>query len=331
MELTRIQKIAVLIMVIGEELASSVFKHLSSQEIQQISMALLSLPQIPNDQLVKILSECQDEIDQFSALSFNIDEYLHSILVKALGEAQAENVLSDILEQKGGRFTGIEMLNFMEPQIAADLIGSEHPQIIATILIHLSRMQAADILGLLDEPLRNDVVLRIAKFGGLQPIALQELTESLNSLLDGQTIKQTKIGGVRTAAEIINFVKSEQEEAIIESIRNRDGGLAQKIIEEMFLFENLVTIDDGSIQRLLKEIETESLVIALKGANDELRNKFLSNMPQRSAEILRDDLESRGPVRLSQVDAEQKSILLIARRLADAGEIILTSGDDKYV
>lgn len=331
MELTRIQKIAVLIMVIGEELASSVFKHLSSQEIQQISMALLSLPQIPNDQLVKILSECQDEIDQFSALSFNIDEYLHSILVKALGEAQAENVLSDILEQKGGRFTGIEMLNFMEPQIAADLIGSEHPQIIATILIHLSRMQAADILGLLDEPLRNDVVLRIAKFGGLQPIALQELTESLNSLLDGQTIKQTKIGGVRTAAEIINFVKSEQEEAIIESIRSRDGGLAQKIIEEMFLFENLVTIDDGSIQRLLKEIETESLVIALKGANDELRNKFLSNMPQRSAEILRDDLESRGPVRLSQVDAEQKSILLIARRLADAGEIILTSGDDKYV
>jgi flagellar motor switch protein FliG len=219
----------------------------------------------------------------------------------------------------------------MEPQSAADLIRDEHPQIIATILVHLKRGQAADILALFDERLRNDVMLRIATFGGVQPAALAELTEVLNNLLDGQNLKRSKMGGVRTAAEIINLMKTQQEEAVIDAMREYDGELAQKIIDEMFLFENLVEVDDRSIQRLLQEVEGESLLIALKGAEQPLREKFLKNMSQRAADILRDDLANRGPVRMSQVENEQKAILLVVRRLAETGEMIIGGGEDTYV
>ncbi|ECY4331510.1 TPA: flagellar motor switch protein FliG, partial [Salmonella enterica subsp. enterica serovar Infantis] len=191
--------------------------------------------------------------------------------------------------------------------------------------------QAADILALFDERLRHDVMLRIATFGGVQPAALAELTEVLNGLLDGQNLKRSKMGGVRTAAEIINLMKTQQEEAVITAVREFDGELAQKIIDEMFLFENLVDVDDRSIQRLLQEVDSESLLIALKGAEPPLREKFLRNMSQRAADILRDDLANRGPVRLSQVENEQKAILLIVRRLAETGEMVIGSGEDTYV
>ena len=191
--------------------------------------------------------------------------------------------------------------------------------------------QAADILALFDERLRHDVMLRIATFGGVQPAALAELTEVLNGLLDGQNLKRSKMGGVRTAAEIINLMKTQQEEAVITAVREFDGELAQKIIDEMFLFENLVDVDDRSIQRLLQEVDSESLLIALKGAEQPLREKFLRNMSQRAADILRDDLANRGPVRLSQVENEQKAILLIVRRLAETGEMVIGSGEDTYV
>lgn len=174
-------------------------------------------------------------------------------------------------------------------------------------------------------------MLRIATFGGVQPLALAELTEVLNNLLEGQNVKRSKMGGVRTAAEIINLMKSHQEENVIDAVKTYDDELAQKIIDEMFLFENLLGIDSRSIQRLLEEIENESLVIALKGCKPELRDHFLNNMSQRAAEILRDDLESRGPLRLSQVESEQKAILMTVRRLADSGDIMISNGDDSYV
>ncbi|EOA7128456.1 flagellar motor switch protein FliG, partial [Yersinia enterocolitica] len=255
---------------------------------------------------------------------------LRTVLIKALGEERASSLLEDILESRETT-SGMETLNFMEPQMAADLIRDEHPQIIATILVHLKRAQAADILALFDERLRNDVMLRIATFGGVQPAALAELTEVLNNLLDGQNLKRSKMGGIRTAAEIINLMKSQQEETVMDAVREYDGELAQKIIDEMFLFENLVSVDDRSIQRLLQEVDNESLLIALKGADQALRERFLSNMSLRAAEILRDDLATRGPVRMSLVENEQKAILLIVRRLAESGEIVIGGGEDIYV
>ncbi|MEI9729394.1 flagellar motor switch protein FliG [Enterobacter hormaechei] len=339
--LTGTDKSVILLMTIGEDRAAEVFKHLSQREVQILSAAMANVRQISNKQLTEVLAEFEQEAEQFAALNVNANEYLRSVLVKALGEERAASLLEDILETRDTA-SGIETLNFMEPQSAADLIRDEHPQIIATILVHLKRGQAADILALFDERLRHDVMLRIATFGGVQPAALAELTEVLNNLLDGQNLvlnnlldgqnlKRSKMGGVRTAAEIINLMKTQQEEAVITAVREFDGELAQKIIDEMFLFENLVEVDDRSIQRLLQEVDSESLLIALKGAEQPLREKFLRNMSQRAADILRDDLANRGPVRLSQVENEQKAILLIVRRLAETGEMVIGSGDDTYV
>ncbi len=330
MSITGTEKSAILMMTIGEDRAAEVFKHLSPREVQHISAAMANIRQISNKQLTEVLAEFEQEAEQFAALSVNANDYLRSVLVKALGEERASSLLEDILETRETT-SGMETLNFMEPQSAADLIRDEHPQIIATILVHLKRGQAADILALFDERLRNDVMLRIATFGGVQPAALAELTEVLNNLLDGQNLKRSKMGGVRTAAEIINLMKTQQEEAVITAVRDFDGELAQKIIDEMFLFENLVEVDDRSIQRLLQEVESESLLVALKGAEQPLREKFLRNMSQRAADILRDDLANRGPVRLSQVENEQKAILLIVRRLAETGEMVIGTSEDTYV
>lgn len=294
--LTGTDKSVILLMTIGEDRAAEVFKHLSQREVQTLSAAMANVTQISNKQLTDVLAEFEQEAEQFAALNINANDYLRSVLVKALGEERAASLLEDILETRDTA-SGIETLNFMEPQSAADLIRDEHPQIIATILVHLKRAQAADIL----------------------------------ALFDGQNLKRSKMGGVRTAAEIINLMKTQQEEAVITAVREFDGELAQKIIDEMFLFENLVDVDDRSIQRLLQEVDSESLLIALKGAEQPLREKFLRNMSQRAADILRDDLANRGPVRLSQVENEQKAILLIVRRLAETGEMVIGSGEDTYV
>ncbi len=330
MSMTGTEKSAILLMALGEDRAAEVFKHLSTREVQQLSTSMANQHQTSQQELLEVLKEFEIESEQYAALSINAGDFLRSVLIKALGEERASSLLEDILETRETT-TGMETLNFMEPTIAADLIRDEHPQIIATILVHLRRGQAADILALFDEKMRNDVMLRIATFGGVQPAALAELTEVLNGLLDGQNLKRSKMGGVRTAAEIINLMKTQQEEAVITAVREFDKELAQKIIDEMFLFENLVDVDDRSIQRLLQEIESESLLIALKNAAPPLRDKFLRNMPQRAAEILRDDLASRGPVRMSQVENEQKAILLIVRRLAETGEMAIGGGEDTYV
>ncbi|MBW9251816.1 flagellar motor switch protein FliG [Proteus mirabilis] len=329
-DLTGTEKSAVMLLTLGEDRAAEVFKHLTTREVQQLSIAMSSMRQISNQQLIDVMASFEEDAVQYAALNVNANDYLRSVLVKALGEERANNLLDEISETRETT-TGIETLNFMEPQMAADIIRDEHPQIIATILVHLKRGQAADILALFDEKLRNDVMLRIATFGGVQPSALAELTEVLNNLLDGQNLKRSKMGGVRTAAEIINLMKSQQEENVITAVRDYDGELAQKIIDEMFLFENLIDIDNRSIQHILQEVESESLVVALKGCDQELRDHFLNNMSQRAAEIMRDDLASRGPVRMSQVEAEQKAILLIVRRLAESGEVVLHGGDDTYV
>lgn len=330
-DLTGTAKSAILLMTIGEDRAAEVFKHLAPREVQTLSTALANMGQVSNNQLTSVLQEFEQESEQYAALTnINTNDYLRSVLVKALGEERASTLLEDILETRDTS-SGIEALNFMSAQSVADLIRDEHPQIIATIMVHLKRAQAADILAQIDEKLRNDVMLRIATFGGVQPSALVELTEVLTSMLDGQNLKRSQMGGIRTAAEIINLMKSQQEEAVISAVREFDDELAQKIVDEMFLFENLVDMDDRSIQRVLQEVDSESLIVALKGSEQGLREKFLNNMSQRAADILRDDLANRGPVRLSQVEAEQKAILLVVRRLAESGEIVLGNTEDTYV
>ncbi|CAM6420585.1 flagellar motor switch protein FliG [Enterobacter cloacae] len=324
------EKSAIVMLTLGDVLAAEVFKHLNAHEVKQISGSMVNMAGFTHDQMAMVLEEFKKDSSEYAALSLNTNDYLRSVLVKALGEERASSLLEDLLDTHQGT-NGIETLNFMDPQAVFDLIREEHPQIIATILVHLKRNQAADVLGKFDERERNDIMLRIATFGGVQPAALQELTEVLNNLLHGQNLKRSKMGGVRPAAEILNLMKSHQEEAAIEAVREFDGELAQKIIDEMFLFENLVEVEDRSIQRLLQEIESETLIIALKGADEPLRMKFFRNMSRRQAELMTDDLASRGPVRLSQVEAEQKTILNVVRRLAETGEILIGGSDDAYI
>ncbi|MBF4109638.1 flagellar motor switch protein FliG [Enterobacter cloacae] len=324
------EKSAIVMLTLGDVLAAEVFKHLNAHEVKQISGSMVNMAGFTHDQMAMVLEEFKKDSSEYAALSLNTNDYLRSVLVKALGEERASSLLEDLLDTHQGT-NGIETLNFMDPQAVFDLIREEHPQIIATILVHLKRNQAADVLGKFDERERNDIMLRIATFGGVQPAALQELTEVLNNLLHGQNLKRSKMGGVRPAAEILNLMKSQQEEAAIEAVREFDGELAQKIIDEMFLFENLVDVEDRSIQRLLQEIESDTLIIALKGADEPLRMKFFRNMSRRQAELMTDDLASRGPVRLSQVEAEQKTILNVVRRLAESGEILIGGSDDAYV
>lgn len=326
-----LQRIAILMMTLGEDAAAEVFRHLNAREVQAIGVAMANLKQVTREDVSSVLEDFREEADQFMAVSLGSDDYIRTVLTKALGSDRAASLIEDILDANQTT-TGVDALNWLDASTVTELIRDEHPQIIATILVHLERERSAEVLNLLPERLRNDVVMRVATFGGVQPSALHELTEVLNELFSGQSAKRSRMGGVRTAAEIINLMASAQEEAVISSLRERDPELTQKIVDEMFVFENLADIDDRSMQLLLKETENETLVLALKGVDEQVRDRFLGNMSTRAAEMLREDLDTMGPVRLSRVEAEQKKMLQTARRLAEAGQIVLgVKGDDSYV
>jgi flagellar motor switch protein FliG len=323
---------AVLLLSIGEEEAAEVFKHLSPPEVQRLSEAMAKLTSVTRDKVEGVLDRFRSDSDTSGTLGVDANQYLRNVLTKALGDDRAGPLLERIL--KAPDSAGIEGLKWMDAGSVADLIKSEHPQIVASILAHLERDQACSVLQELSDTLRNEVVLRIATLDRIKPQAMQELNEVLTKLLSGGTSRTPSValGGARTAAEILNFISAAAEAEIIENLRQHDPELAQKILDEMFVFDNLLDLDDRGMQLLLREVQSESLVIALKGANEELREKVFKNMSQRAADMLREDLESKGPVKLSEVEAEQKEILSSARRLADEGQLNLGGrGDDQYV
>jgi flagellar motor switch protein FliG len=323
-------KSAILLMSIGEEEAAEVLKYLGPKEVQKIGMAMATLENISREQIQVSLRDFRSEAEERTTLGMGSDTYIRSILTKALGD-KATNLIDRILQ--GGDTSGIESLKWMDSVSVAEMIKNEHPQIIATILVHLDYDQASEILQLFTERLRNDVMLRVATLDGVQPHALRELNDVLTKLLSGADhIKKSKVGGVKSAAEILNFMGGTVESAVINNIKEFDEELAQRIQDEMFVFEDIGKIDDRGIQLLLREIQSESLIVALKGATPELREKIFKNMSQRAAEMLRDDLEAKGPVRLSEVEGEQKEILKIVRRLADEGQIVLGGkGEESFV
>lgn len=316
------EKSAILLLSLGEDHAAEVLKHLGPKEVQKLGHAMAALKTVSRTRIEEVLTEFYTTASEAAAVHTDTDAYIRSVLTKALGDDKASNLISRILQ--GGDTNGIEGLKWMDAPTVADLIKNEHPQIIATILVHLEHDHASEILNYFTERLRNDVVLRVATLEGIQPEALRELNDVMLRLLSGSTnIKKAAMGGIRTVAEILNFMGTANETTVIDSIREYDPDLAQKILDEMFVFENLMDIDDRSIQLLLREIQSDSLILAMKGASEPLREKIFKNMSQRAAEMLREDLEARGPVRLSEVEGEQKEILKIVRRLADEGQIVL--------
>ncbi|WP_019141171.1 flagellar motor switch protein FliG [Noviherbaspirillum massiliense] len=326
-----VQKGAILMLALGEEEAAEVMKYLSPREVQKLGAAMSTMKAVSSNELDRVLNEFRTQTEESTSFGLDSDEYIRAVLTKALGEDKAATLLHRILGSRDA--SGIESLKWMDGPSVADLVRNEHPQIIATILVHLERYHACEVLNCFSERLRNDVVLRIATLDGVQPAALRELNDVLTKLLTGnENLKKKPIGGVRAAAEILNFLSGDIEASVMENLKNYDSDMAQKIMDEMFVFDNIIDIDDRGIQILLREVQSESLIIALKGASQELRDKIFRNMSQRAAEMMREDLESKGPVRLSEVETQQKEILQIVRRLADEGQIVLGGkGEDTFI
>jgi len=327
-----VEKSAILLLSLGDDDAAEVLKNLGPKEVQKLGHAMAAIKTVPRERVEQILDELEEHTGLGAPVA--VDENLiKSMLTKALGDDRAANLLSRIMQ--GGDTAGIEGLKWMDAPTVADLIRNEHPQIIATIMVHLEFDHAGEIMRHFSERLRNDVLLRIATLDGVQPAALRELNDTMARLLAGAStnMKKSAMGGIRHAAEILNFVGQAAETAILDNVREYDPELAQKILDEMFVFENLLDIDDRGIQLLLREVQSDSLILALKGSSPEMREKVFKNMSQRAAEMLREDLEAKGPVRLSEVENEQKEILKIARRLADEGQIQLGGGggDDQFI
>jgi flagellar motor switch protein FliG len=322
---------AVLLRSLGEEEAAEVFKHLAPREVQKLGEAMTRIDKVTRTSIDEVLERFSAEAAEQASLNGDSPEYIRSVLTKALGNDKAKYVLDRILQ--GGDANGIESLKWMDAATVAELIRDEHPQVIASILAHLDRDHAAAILDKLGDKLRNETMLRIATLDGIQPSALKELNDTLARVLaGGSNVKKSALGGVRAAADILNFLGNTQETAVIESVREFDAELAQKILDEMFVFDNVLALEDSAIQLVLREVQSESLVVALKGTSEAVREKVFSNMSQRAGEMLRDDLESKGPVKVTEVEAEQREILKVVRRLAEEGQIALgAKGGDAYV
>ena len=325
-----VEDAAILLMSLGEEEASEVLKHLSPKEVQRMGETIAKLKSVTKDRVEKVIDRFAVQAENEHMLVSDTDEYVKSVLRKALGDDKANLLIDRILQ--GSDTTGIESLKWMDASSVAELLRNEHPQIAAAILVHLEFDQAADVLKLFTERQRNEVMLRIATLDGIQPVALKDLNEVMSKVLaGGDRLKKSNLGGAKTAAEMLNMMGSSVETSVLDFVREADGELAQKIMDNMFTFDDLEKLDDKGFQALLKEVQSESLVLALKGASPTIREKVFGNMSSRAAETLREDLESRGPVRLSEVEAEQKEMLKIVRRLADEGQIVLGGGGDEQL
>ncbi len=331
MEDQGIQDAAIFLMSLGEEEAAEVFKHLAPKEVQRLGEAIANMRAVSHERVEQVMSKFAEEAGSQLLLVSDNNDYVKAVLRRALGDDKASLLIDRIMQ--GSDVSGIEGLKWMDPQSIAELLRNEHPQIMAAILVHLEADLVSGVLKHLTERSRNEVMLRIATLEGIQPTALRDLNEVLYKVLaGGDKVRKTSLGGVQTAADIINLMGTAIETTVIESIRLQDADLAQKIMDKMFTFEDLLKMDNKSIQMILKEVSTDALVIALKGASAELKELILGNMSSRAAEGLREDLESRGPVRLSEVEGQQKEILKIVRRLSDEGSIVIGGGgDDSFV
>ncbi|RAU16572.1 flagellar motor switch protein FliG [Nitrincola tibetensis] len=326
-DLTDIEKAAILLISLGESDAAEILKHLGPKEVQRIGEAMSRLDNIPQSKVESVISNFLEVVSDQTGIGINNDRYIRAMLNQALGEDKAKTLIDRILFTTNT--SGLDTLRWMDPRQVAELIRFEHPQIQSVIVSYLEPDQAASVLGYFDENVRLDIVMRVAAMDQIQPQALQELNDMLETQFSGPRSTQlAKLGGIKSAAEIMNFIDTQIEVELMESMRSVDEVLADRIQDLMFVFDNLIDVDDRGIQVLLREVQTDMLIIALKGADSGLQEKIFKNMSKRAAELLRDDLEAKGPVRISEVEAAQKEILTVARRLADDGEINLGGGDD---
>ena len=325
------ERAAILMMSLGEQNAAEVLKHMGPKEVQKVGTVMATLNNVSNEKVESVLNDFVETANKQSGVGVDSDEYIRNMLTGALGEEKAGSVIDRILLGKNSK--GLDSLKWMDPRAVASVVQNEHPQIIAIVLSYLESDHAAEILLHLPERARSDVLMRIATLDGVPPAALMELNQVLEKQFAGNTgVKSSGVGGVKTAAGILNFMDGASESVITEAITEQDADLAQEIQSQMFVFDNLLEVDDRGMQAILREVQSEQLILALKGADDAIQEKVFSNMSSRAADMMREDLEAKGPVRVKDVEDAQKEVLSIAKRLADAGEISLGGkGDDEYV
>lgn len=324
-KLTGTEKAAVFLRSIGEAEAAEILKHMTPKEVQKVGQAMATLTNVSREEVQTVLGNFVTTVEQETGLGIGSHDYVRKMLVGALGEDKAGSLLDRILS--GSNTNGLEQLKWMDARGIYEIIRLEHPQIIAIVCSFLEPDQSAQVLTMFPERDQSNIILRIATLDGVQPSALTELNEILEKQFSGNAGAQTtSVGGLKTAADILNFVEGTTEASIMERIKESEPDLGQGIEDLMFVFDNLIDVDDRSMQTLMREIQSDQLQLALKGADDALKEKFLSNMSSRAAEMMRDDLEAMGPVRLSEVEAAQKAILASARSLSEKGEIMLGGG-----
>ena len=328
--LTGAERAAVLLMTLGSEEAAEVLKHMNPKEVQAVGSAMAKMTNVTKDMVNQVMNDFMAKVGNQTALGIGSEDYIRSMLVGALGEDKAVNMIDRILLGSGS--SGLEALKWMDSRSVAEIIRLEHPQIIAIVLSYLEPDQSAEVLALLPERSRPDILMRIAYLDGIPPAALQELDRIMEKQFEGTSnVSQSSLGGIKSAANILNFMDASVEQGISNAISEADQDMAEQIQDLMFVFDNLKDVDDRGIQALLREVSSESLVVALKGADPAVKDKFLGNMSKRAAEMLEEDMEVRGPVRVSEVEAAQKEIIGIARRMAEEGEIQLGGGGEEFV
>jgi flagellar motor switch protein FliG len=326
-ELTDIEKAAILMISLGEEDAAEILRHLGPKEVQQIGVAMSTLDNIAQTSVEAVVSDFMQLVSDQTGIGIHNDKYIRRMLNQALGDEKAKTLIDRILMNTNT--SGLDTLRWMEPLQVAELIRYEHPQIQAVVVSYIDPDQAASVLGYFDDKVRLDIILRIASLDRIQPAALQELNDMLEQQFSGGSSQSSRtLGGVKQTSDIMNYIDSALEEEVMGGIKEVDEGLADQIADLMFVFENLIDVDDRGIQVMMREIQTDQLVIALKGADTAMQEKIFKNMSKRAADLLRDELEAKGPVRMADVEDAQKDILAIARKLADDGEIMLGGGED---
>lgn len=328
-ELSGVDRAAILLMSLGEQEASTVLKHMGAREVQKVGNSMASLSGVSREQVNGVLDSFIATVEEKTSLGVGSDDYVRRVMQDALGD-KASNMIDRILLGRDSK--GLESLKWMDPRSVAEMIRQEHPQIVAIVLSYLDNDQAAEILGFLPERTRPDVIMRIAMLDGIPPSALSELDDVIQrQAMGSENVKSSGVGGVRTAAEILNLVDGGTEQGVLDAVKKSDESLGQRIQDEMFVFDNLVDIDDRGIQTILRDVQSDILVVALKGADPSVKDKLLKNMSRRAAEMLDEDLEAKGPVRLAEVEAAQKEILITVRNLADQGQIEIGGKGDEYV
>ena len=324
------ERAAILLLTLGETEAAQVLKHMGAKEVQRIGAAMAKLANVSKEEVQGVISEFHTTVESQTSVGVGADEFLRKVLVDALGSDKAESIIDRINIGRGTK--GLEALKWMDPRAVAELIRLEHPQIIAIVLAYLDADQAAEVLQLLPMAVRSDVIARIALLDGVQPSALSELDEIMEKQFAGKSTGKTSVlGGAKAAANIINFLEPSQESALMEQVAKSDEALAARIEELVFVFDNLLDLDDRGMQELLRNVQSDQLLLALKGADEEMKEKIFKNMSQRAGETLKEDLEAKGPVKVSEVENAQKEILKIARKLAESGAIALGGKGDQYV